>query len=701
MSCHKLSNLSVCLLMLGSVLLVTGLVQAEVTIDEDEVIFTLHHPGAGTVFLVGDFNNWNPTVEKMVKEGDRFVVSLFLIEGDYRYKFVVDGKWIHDPDNPPQDPSLGSPLFLAEQDEILVFKVVGADGTPADVNLETAVRYIGDFRWAEDSKALAGQVVDVDISVEARSYSSSLTIKTTDDSWTASPLEASLEFYAGRLDLQVKRAWFSAFKCDTSWVSADPFNVFGYKGVYDVEFGYDEKGVSVELPVSKSFQLSAVYADRIGRETAPGAADLPAADLAGLAEVDTALYAWSPGFGDLDVFGFETRLAVGKYHGGYVLRINRGAHPGLENRIAKMDSMVTTTAYRTFENWYAHVLWGSAELFGRIRATTGVGWADTRLQRTRRTVITDSVLQAVDIGQDAPPWNSNTQIQNSRRVMGSLSYETRRFKGEIQAGHHTARFEPGLFKKAKAERFRAGVTCQVRRPGWTGAFSFGYTDQEYGDSPAAFHFDSAERNYWLDGSDPLRPEGLAVLSNETSSIARGVLALNPSPFLSGGPFNYFGVWPSGPAGTEDLENPTDRPHRSMVAEFGVAADGLAESFEFGYLRLFIDQPLVRRYYLQADTRGVIYDKSLWAGRREFISWYLEAGYRTGRLELSAGFGFDPVILDPIRNEYYDIGRTERLRESLADGISRDGTASIGRRLLDLERQLEVDRTLKLECILSF
>jgi hypothetical protein len=138
-----------------------------------------------------------------------------------------------------------------------------------------------------------------------------------------------------------------------------------------------------------------------------------------------------------------------------------------------------------------------------------------------------------------------------------------------------------------------------------------------------------------------------------------------------------------------------------MAELAMATDGLLEAFEFGFIRLFVEQPLAYQLYLQADGRGSSYDISAWGDRREFFSWYIEAGYRPNWLEVSVGFGFDPVILDPDRNVYYDTGRIEWLRGALENGIDRTGAVETGRQLLELERWLESNRTLKLECVLSF
>ena len=53
---------------------------------------------AKKVFLAGDFNQWNPQVNRMTKSKDgSFRARMKLPPGEYRYKFVVDGVWFNDP----------------------------------------------------------------------------------------------------------------------------------------------------------------------------------------------------------------------------------------------------------------------------------------------------------------------------------------------------------------------------------------------------------------------------------------------------------------------------------------------------------------------------------------------------------------------------------------------------------------------------
>ncbi len=56
---------------------------------------------ASSVHLAGTFNDFDPTALPLDPVGDgRFVRSLALPAGEAAYKFVVDGEWILDPDNP-------------------------------------------------------------------------------------------------------------------------------------------------------------------------------------------------------------------------------------------------------------------------------------------------------------------------------------------------------------------------------------------------------------------------------------------------------------------------------------------------------------------------------------------------------------------------------------------------------------------------
>ncbi|OPZ30596.1 MAG: hypothetical protein BWZ02_00670 [Lentisphaerae bacterium ADurb.BinA184] len=96
-----------------------------VTIGNNHRTVTFVFAGQGKpkrVHLVGDFNDWDPTVRRMTKVRDgSFRARLDLPPGEHEYKFVVDGEWLADADAPANRPncygSLNSVVVVPDPDE--------------------------------------------------------------------------------------------------------------------------------------------------------------------------------------------------------------------------------------------------------------------------------------------------------------------------------------------------------------------------------------------------------------------------------------------------------------------------------------------------------------------------------------------------------------------------------------------------------
>ncbi len=72
-------------------------------IQEYTTFALVGYPEAREVILAGSFNNWNEHDLKMERTADGWVYSLPLSGGKHHYKFIVDGKWLTDPDNPVRE----------------------------------------------------------------------------------------------------------------------------------------------------------------------------------------------------------------------------------------------------------------------------------------------------------------------------------------------------------------------------------------------------------------------------------------------------------------------------------------------------------------------------------------------------------------------------------------------------------------------
>lgn len=68
--------------------------------NREKVVFAFEAAEAKEVYLLGDFNQWDPKKHPMKRKGqNKWVASVVLPEGQYEYKFLVDGQWVEDPLN--------------------------------------------------------------------------------------------------------------------------------------------------------------------------------------------------------------------------------------------------------------------------------------------------------------------------------------------------------------------------------------------------------------------------------------------------------------------------------------------------------------------------------------------------------------------------------------------------------------------------
>lgn len=76
-------------------------------VTSEGVVFSFEAPpGTDAVYLAGEFNGWRPDLDLMSDEdGDGvWTITYDLAPGTYQYKFVADGSWYQDPNNPEAAP---------------------------------------------------------------------------------------------------------------------------------------------------------------------------------------------------------------------------------------------------------------------------------------------------------------------------------------------------------------------------------------------------------------------------------------------------------------------------------------------------------------------------------------------------------------------------------------------------------------------
>lgn len=72
------------------------------TVKRKRVKFEVLAEPKTKVFLAGTFNDWSDSAKELKeKDGDGcYAGTLLLVPGEYEYKFVIDGNWQIDAENP-------------------------------------------------------------------------------------------------------------------------------------------------------------------------------------------------------------------------------------------------------------------------------------------------------------------------------------------------------------------------------------------------------------------------------------------------------------------------------------------------------------------------------------------------------------------------------------------------------------------------
>ncbi len=136
-------------------------VRGAVKVVDEGIKFTYYDPNAGKVFLAGSFNNWSTTQTPMNKNQEgTWSTTLNLDPGEHEYKFVVDGAWITDMENPntKSDPygGMNSIVEINSQGEI----VVSGEGEAMRANTALSAQVHFSGRYLNRTEIIKGQEDD-------------------------------------------------------------------------------------------------------------------------------------------------------------------------------------------------------------------------------------------------------------------------------------------------------------------------------------------------------------------------------------------------------------------------------------------------------------------------------------------------------------------------------------------------------------
>ena len=215
--------------------------------------FSYDNPNAQSVSIAGDFNNWNTTGNPLKKdENGLWKTVIKLSKGEYQYKFVVDGNWFFDQDNPnTADDGYGGSNSLIEIDsngKMIRKSALSISGVKTTLNPKVYLsgRYYtrNEFnRKEKDRYMLDKPVHSLNFGIKTRmsSYFEGCTFFKVDN-------EQSNFFTYKKAYLKLKTDYFHLNAFDNLGIhtSDDPLHIIGDEGKYKYDFGYGFRGIFVK-----------------------------------------------------------------------------------------------------------------------------------------------------------------------------------------------------------------------------------------------------------------------------------------------------------------------------------------------------------------------------------------------------------------------------------------------------------------------
>jgi hypothetical protein len=606
---------------------------------------------------------------------------------------VVDGRWIVDPDNPGDD-SKGSPLVLVERPAGMMLLTQAPEEELAAPTLQPWFRYIGQFRWnpPESEDFADDHVANLGLEIQREKLRGRAVLQWSNGRWERYDRSGGVFFDRGYIGTQVGGLDMDAFTDDgVVWTSSDPITLVGKLGVFDYNAGYGRDGLSVDYRVADAIHVRGLYADHRG-ELSKQQPAVPVSDLTAAASgADTTAYATDENPADSDVLAYQVGIETDDFQVGVVSRRNYGLYPGTMAQVSFADS--AAVVYDTRQDTDARFYWLRVSKFFGVGAAAGYGRAHAefhQLTREDQPLYPPHDLVAT---QRSAETNVALKFETSDRFYAGLDYAAGRATAKGQWDRTTFDFNGVVYEASEATVDRLTFEFDWEETEWTASGRLRYTNQDYGNTPPALLVDSPVLNPWLDWRDEFDVADIVGIGEEAYTDLTIDASWYPRRTADVDTTRGYGprTWPEGAQWAPPLAR----------LQLGTTAMGFFEAMRYNRARLSLAWVFEGRIYAMADGRIASYDIPAWGDGETFASGYVEAGYLHRWFNVSLGWGFDPVVFDPVVSDYMDIGRTEVLRQSLDDGASRDRADEIGGRLLSLERSLRNVQTIKLEVVVYF
>lgn len=641
-----------------------GFAEGRIRIEDEEIIFGLTAPGAERVYVVGDFNGWNPTIDRLIEVEGLFEIRLYLVPGRYRYRFIVDGDSISDPDNPAVDAEGNSVFHLVESATGLSITMgeaaIKTTGVVEEVSFEAELGAIaGAYRDAVNAAfRLEGSSGD---RIEAR-FAVGYEVTIRDDEMR----RGEVLFTRATGIYNFKKGRLEAFTREADLDFHDPVSLFGPSGIYRYPLGSLCRGLLYEGRLPLGIEGKAFYANRL---------EGPADGFESTWEPSVSSFFSAREITDSDIIGLRLGSKLWRTRFAYLMRRDRRPFPyawsGGDN--------LPYVSFRGYERVLVDGFLLSIEGEGPMTFEFELLEGESRLSSTE----IDSSGEA-----GSAPYEAEWEQQNGLRFHSGVRYGGDRLGFALSIDQTLLSGYPGMDEGDSRFREQAVVrgAADMRFPfGYIGAR--GRVERRSSGSGGNL-FWLRRRNFFLDGDE----------------ISTGRL-----PFMGSDDLYELEILFVQPMGAEWAPQPITES-RGMEDHFEPFALPLVLSFverwdrgndRVSEMRFSKGAELHRLIRLFVDARYVSYDIEGWSGENDFLDLFVALRGRIGDDSwVSLGLGVNPTSYDGWLYRRTGCGRERYLVERglLEAGISREELLGA---LEETERALSEEWSISFEAFIRF
>ncbi len=630
---------------------------ASVILDEEELIFRLEAPGAERVFLVGDFNEWNPTVDRMVRRGDLFEIRLFLVTGKYRYMFIVDGKAVDDADSPAHDAEGRAYFFFRETGDRyeIVYSNLDGDG-PGPVRQRLGFSQEGYLGIGEEFRS--GQLSFSFGYSEENGMDAEVVPVFRYDYEDQDRLDSYL--LRSRASYRTDRGGICAFNRYPLLGYGDPLSLFGKTGPFSYPAGLFRRGVAVE---GSGFGIDgeAVYAGRIEGYDPVGAASPPAFPIASSGSDALPFDHRSPV--DSDAISLRIGSRIGRHEFDYLFRHDIG--PNDRYWIGPEDQ---GSVYCGFEKMSIHGFWGRFETDHDLDIEIQYLNGSTELVSATRCDIDGAGTEEYIYSED---WEKGSKAcvflrYGKEKIAARLLFASTYISGDA------------LLRGGRSSDSRRTFRAEIELNRGAFDLSVECLADLFSDGSEARHFWDQKWNFWLDGDD---------------------ITLRRLPFI----FSR-GVYEAGITVTQIDSDSSIVPYRTGGRiSMNFCGDIYRDGLRVTELLVSKGHLFKEDFSFHLDARMVFYGDDRSVGYRRFTDLWAGVCWRpVGSGWIALGSGISPLFFDRWSNSLIPFGRERYIADrGVFQTDMYPDEAGLLEDLYDAEQRIEDEWSITFEAGVSF